>query len=113
MGIWLALLAGCILPLIIPIFFDKSREERGRLAGMLFGGYVSLLGAAGAALVIYIAIAHGTAGIGRYGQKAWFAFSEEPIAATLVLLVILACTGTFTAFGWFLFKSSRDRTLGP
>jgi len=112
MEVWFALMAGCVLPLVIPLFFDRSREERGRLAGMLFGGYITLLGALGAALTLYNAIAHGRVGIGRHGPRAWFAFSDAPVAAVLALLVTLACTGVFMAFGRFLYKGSRDRTLG-
>ena len=113
MEFFLAFLAGCILTLVIPIFFDRSREERGRLAGMLFGGYLGLLSLFGAALVTYSAFVDGAIGIGRRGRYASFIFSEQPVAATLTLLVTLLCVLALAAFGWFMFKASRDRTLGP
>ena len=113
MEIFFALLAGFILPLIIPLFFDRSREERERLAGMISGGYVALLGLSGAALVAYRALAHGVVGIGRRSNYASFMFSDQPVAATLALLVTLLCAVVFAALGWAWFKGSRDRTLGP
>ena len=111
MAILFALLAGCVLPFVIAIFLERSREERGRVAGMLFGAYVCCLGLVGAALVVYRAVMHGSIGISRRGNSATFMFSDEPVLATLTLLVSLACTAVFTAFGWSLFKGSRNRTL--
>lgn len=113
--IHLVVMAGLILAVIAPIFFDRSAKERGRLLGMFFGGYLSLLGLFGTAFIIYVALFHGGTGIGtgigRRTAKATFTFSEEPVAATLSLLVMLASAGVLTAVGWRLFKGCRDRTL--
>lgn len=112
MIIWIYFISGFILAVIIPVFFDRSREERQRLSVMLMGVHFTLLGASGTIFSIYVALVHGGFAIGRRrGSSASFTFAEEPVAATLALLVTLAGTCIFIPIGWSLFKGARDRTL--
>ena len=113
MTVLLLIASGVLLTLIVPIFLAETREARGRLAGMFFGFYLLVLGLSGSVLVTYTSIVQGVITIGRRGRYADLAFADQPVLAVLVLLITLACTSCFAAFGWHIFKGARSGTLGP
>lgn len=107
------LLVGMLLTLIIPIFLARSRVARGRLCGILFGAYLTAVSTAGIVFLLYVAVVHGGAGIGRRTLSATFLFSQQPVVATFVLLVNLACLGCLMALGWTIFRLARKNELAP
>jgi len=106
------LAGGLVLSLVLPIFLARTRQARGRLLGMLVGLYLMTIGLVGAVGLVYLAVVDGRTGIRRNSLSAVFAFADQPVLATVTLLVSLLCAGTFVVCGFLLFKGARDGTLG-
>lgn len=107
------LLVGMLLTLIIPIFLVRSREARGRLCGILFGIYLAAVSVAGILFFLYMAVVHGGTALGRRTLSATLLFSQQPVLATLVLLINLAGLGCFVALGWKIFSQARNGEPAP
>lgn len=90
---WMLLMGGLALALILPTFLARTREARGRLLGMMVGGYFMAVGALCAAGLVYLAIAEGRTGIVRNRPSTVFVFAENPVVASVSLLVSLVCAG--------------------
>ena len=110
----LLILGSLLFMLIAPRFLARSRNDRVRLAGMIFGSYVVALGIGAAALIIYSSIDTGTAWlVSRRHPAVEFSFAESPVLATLALVVTLMCTAGLVSVGCFIFRVARRGKLGP
>ncbi|HVJ38608.1 MAG TPA: hypothetical protein VM687_12500 [Stenotrophomonas sp.] len=106
------LMGGLVLALILPIFLARTRQARGRLLGMLVGGYFMVVGGLAAVGLLYLAIIEGRTGIVRNRPSTVFVFAENPVVASVSLLVSLVCAGMLAYWGLSLFRGARNGTLG-
>lgn len=97
-----------VVGLIFPLFLARSRQARGRLAGMLGGAYLAAASALGIGYTGYVALAYGGVGIGRRTLTAVILFADQPILASLVLLINIAGLGCLAALGGHIYRDARE-----
>jgi len=112
--IWFLLAGGLAAALAMPALLSPWLPDKRRTLRVSLGLYLMALGIGFALGNAWYAIATGRVGISIKSVGDVASFSGQPVVASLVLLVNLACAGCFAALGWMTLRHPGVRdSQGP
>lgn len=116
MTVWWMLAGGLALAVALPFLLEPWYGDRNRLMAFSLGAYLIALGLYLLLGALYIALSSGEVGISVRGRGGTVAFSDEPVVASLLLLVNAVAAMCFIALGWFCVRyppqgGQRDANL--
>lgn len=98
--LWWMLVGGLALAVAVPFLLAPWYGNRNRMMGFSLGVYLMALGLFFLLGTLYVALFSGEVGISMRGRGGTATFADEPLVASLLLLVNAAGAMCFIALGW-------------